>query len=264
MKGDVTEEMDGDLINRLIDKNDPDQILFEAKKEGIISDKCITSLSTIVENLSMKPLEHKLASIGFGSGCREDVDPSAGPKIPCGHACYFMNRFLIAWGKKNNQADGDGTKCSLFQEMNSLWVRFMEEKDWTFLFRHTVNVPCGVSMNQCCGSSASILPCCSTASSFALNSQALLRLKRIPLVVRRTLPVLVSVEGALIGIPVFIQNFMQLWKFLYLISNQENKGLIKMLSHFCQALQLSLCPKIWISSTFSPRIPLGGGTTSWK
>jgi hypothetical protein len=224
LKGDVMVEMDGDLIDGLIDKNDPDQILFEAKKEGIISDKCITSLSTIVENLSMRPLEHKLARIRFGSGCmQEDVDPSACPKIPCGHACYFMNRFVIAWGKKNNQVDADGTECSLFQEMNSLWVRFMEEKDWTFLFRHTVNVPCGASMSQCCGSSASIPPCCTTASSFALNSQALLRLKRIPLVVRRTLPVLVSVEGALIGIPVFIQNFMQVWKFLYIISTKKIK-----------------------------------------
>ena len=210
---DASNEMEADLVDKLRNAEDTEDFLFKAKQEGILSDKCIMSLSKIVDDLLMKPLEQETQRVGFGGNCRrKDVDLSSQLKIPSGHACYFTNRFLIAWGKNENpcKVNSDEIKCCLFQKVNTLRVRFMEEKDWAFLYRHAkeeFNVSQGAHRNQSYVSSVPVLPCCSI-SSLASKAQALQRLKSIPLIVRRSLPVLVSAEGALISIPVYIQNFM--------------------------------------------------------
>ena len=223
VKGDVKFEMEtingsnekeADLVDKLRNAKNTEDFLFKAKQEGILSDKCIMALSKIVDDLSMKPLEQEPERVGFGGNRRrKDVDRSSQLKIPCGHACYFTNRFLIAWGKKenHNKVNSDEIKCCSFQKVNTLWVRFMEEKDWAFLYRHAegFNVSQGAHRNQSHVSSAFVLPCCSI-SSLASKAQALHRLKSIPVIIRRTLPVLVSAEGALISIPVYIQNFMHI------------------------------------------------------
>lgn len=269
------------LHTRFTNVKDPAQLLCEAKQAGILSDRSTLALSKLLDELSMESADsgegnlQKKTEKHFSGSQGKPTDLSLGLQIPCGHACYFMNRFWIAWGKNPKNMTESEEKlsvlqllfanpiqccriqsyCPSLQHTNALWVRYMNEKDWVFLSQcaeqglfvshgvtlHGASKCCRISGTDLtnlnpegCGKDGSLqrasgLPCC--LNSWAKKAQeALAKLKSIPLPVRRGLPVFVTAQGALLGIP---------------------------------SLRLSLCPNIWVSSSFSPRVPLGGGHALW-
>ncbi|KAI5063944.1 hypothetical protein GOP47_0020614 [Adiantum capillus-veneris] len=262
-------KLGNDSTARFMKVESPLQFLTEAREVGMLSERSFVALSELMDKLSLKSShnleEGDLQKRHVGMGGRRSVDL----EVPCGHACYFMNRFWIAWGTRTkhqvtpcNQQLAQGCELvskesSCMQPERPLWIRYMEEKDWIFLSqcieqkKNVRDLSSGGNYKESSFWAASrrdltqqnaesykmnetqhrvhALPCCFSCWGKRVQD-AVAKLKRMPVPVRRGLPVFVTSQGALISIP---------------------------------SLGFSLCPNIWVFSRFCPKVPLGGGTASW-
>ncbi|MCO5564533.1 hypothetical protein L7F22_018195 [Adiantum nelumboides] len=259
-----------DSVTRFMKVESSLQFLTEARGLGMLSDRSFMALYALLDKLSLKSTsnleEENVPKKHVGIGGTRSIDL----EVPRGHACYFMNRFWIAWGTRTKFEVMSYTpqlaqgcepvlkECLCMQTESSLWTRNMEEKDWIFLSqcverkRNVLDLSscncnykgsafwaissrngtqCQVESHKITGTQHEVhaSPCC--VDCFGKRAHdAVAKLKRIPVLARRGLPVFVTAQGALISIP---------------------------------SLGFSLCPNIWSLSRFCPKVPLGGGTSSW-
>lgn len=146
-----------------------------------------------------------LSNVAKLKQCQSSVS-QVSPTEGCPEKCRYDTAHKQACHTEAGHAQLFCESCTNFSKRNSLCrnksARFPEPCNWSFC-----------------------------TDILVMNVQkAMARLKRLPVPVRRALPVLITAEGALLGIP---------------------------------SLQLSMCPHFWVSSKFCPKVPLGGGHASW-
>lgn len=177
----------------------------------------------------------------------------ASPSEPLqlGQTCYFMNRFIVTWNLDNevsskslgesfyNSHVGEEIQpnhCScVIGSNNAAEVRPMIEADWLYLAELSKRpgpensgqkgVPPSVKTRQIMESKTSCLEFSRLSAKRALRS-----LKSIPSAARKSLPVLVNCNGLLLSIP---------------------------------CIGFKHCPHLIVSAVFKPRVPLGGGYSSF-
>ncbi|BAU02872.1 hypothetical protein VIGAN_11246700 [Vigna angularis var. angularis] len=170
-----------------------------------------------------------------------------------GQFYYFMNRFILRWSLKNKIDEDELSglvdyEMDLSEEARSfcctscvvghnevLKVRQMIESDWLYLAelskyplsKNSIQYDVK-SVNETKQIMYRTSPCLHYASVSA--KQALHKLKSIPVAARRTLPVLITEQGQLQSIP---------------------------------SVNFKHCPFLMVHMEFRPKIPLGGGHTSF-
>ncbi|KAM0859711.1 hypothetical protein ACQ4PT_047022 [Festuca glaucescens] len=165
-------------------------------------------------------------------------------KVLClwpGETCHFMSRFLITWNTLEAVPNGicsyDSQKgicqhCAVNQD-GSLAVRHMFDTDWLFLAE--VSRIHSVEENQNVSKVSSVKlkddELLKHSNYLQLSAtKALEALRSIPASARRTLPVLTNSQGDILSIP---------------------------------SIGFRWCPSLSIKAVFHPRVPLGGGYTSY-
>ncbi|XP_015625524.1 uncharacterized protein [Oryza sativa Japonica Group] len=158
-----------------------------------------------------------------------------------GETCHFMGRFLITWRTSEVVVNGmclhDSQKhtcqyCMVNQD-GSLAIRHMFDTDWLFLAEvckiHSLEENKNYS-NALCDKleDAKLVQHSRYLQLSAMKSLQILR--SIPAPARRMLPVLTNSQGAVLSIP---------------------------------SIGFRCCPSLLIEAVFSPRVPLGGGYTSY-
>lgn len=243
-------------------------VLTEGKNLRLISESTLSRLLLLKDEMS-KDLDNKHEDDKVeGNGWEKQItDKSVVEQEPLffGQSCYFMNRFIVSWGRSNYSRGHeirhigapDGTlldqshscswlhrKCSScpIQINMATWLRHMKEADWTYL-SHLVE--CRLTrkhvslketdeeiMTSITHSTdqeeQKTISCAKYVAGKA--REALARLKTIPIPARRALPVLVNGQGTLLGIP---------------------------------SISFTCCPYISVFTAFNPKVPLGGGYSSW-
>ncbi|XP_058074347.1 uncharacterized protein LOC131223077 isoform X2 [Magnolia sinica] len=178
------------------------------------------------------------------------------PSVPLqsGQSCHFMNRFLVMWkvsektmedrlpagatdfdwDLKEMNRDYICRSCIVGQDRTAV-IRHMADADWLYLsklskgqmpeeFQKQGILPMGKINHK----AARTMPC---SDYVQLSAQRALRaLKSIPVSARRGLPVLVDPQGLLLSIP---------------------------------SICFKHCPNLSALAIFKPRVPLGGGYSSY-
>ncbi|KAI4356256.1 hypothetical protein L6164_000290 [Bauhinia variegata] len=172
--------------------------------------------------------------------------------IEPGQTCYFMDRFILTlkmseeicgngffdFNKCDMDLGGENQGCCMASVLDNNTVpevRHMIESDWLYLAKlskYSSSEKCQqeeiMSANgtkQMVEKVASCLHYVTVSARIALQS-----LKSIPVAARRSLPVLVSPQGQLLCIP---------------------------------SLDFRHCPRLMVQAEFKPRVPLGGGHSSF-
>ncbi|KAK9098992.1 hypothetical protein Syun_026037 [Stephania yunnanensis] len=167
---------------------------------------------------------------------------------------HFMNRFVVTWKFQKGIAEyitlpsneisfkdalkGTNQNCfcssCVVGQDNVAVVRHMIDADWLYLANLSTGLSLGHCQEKCMPSSPKVKTREKTnsCSDYAkLSAQRALRaLKFIPLAARRSLPVLVNSQGLLLSIP---------------------------------SVCFEYCPYLSVSAVFKPRVPLGGGHSSF-
>ncbi|CAJ1951771.1 unnamed protein product [Sphenostylis stenocarpa] len=232
-------------------------ILTEAKRLNIISEPTYNSILALQkqETTYFRSKTETISDSESKHGV-EIVTPFSKLLNP-GQFCYFMDRFILTWNLKN-KIDEDEYPGLVDYEMdlseearrfcctycvaghNKIHiklpeVRHMIESDWLYLaelskYPLSKNFPHYEvkSVNGTKQIMDRTFPCLHYASVSA--KQALRKLKSIPVAARRSLPVLVNEQGQLQSIP---------------------------------SVNFKHCPFLMVHMEFKPKIPLGGGHTSF-
>lgn len=169
------------------------------------------------------------------------ISPDTILSLWLGETCHFMSRFLIMWKPSEFAVNGicfhDSQKhlcqyCIVNQD-GSLAVRHMFDTDWLFLAEvskiHLVEEDTNgskVSSNKL--EDDKLLLHTRYLQLSAMKALEILR--SIPASARRTLPVLINSQGDILSIP---------------------------------SIGFRCCPSLSIEAVFNPRVPLGGGYTSY-
>ncbi|MCL7027634.1 hypothetical protein MKW94_008495 [Papaver nudicaule] len=227
-----------------------ESILGEAKKHHLLSESTHESIFLLQKEETkhfnaktevLVPAHESMLQIKSPS---THVRDAVGP----GQFHHFMDRFLLMWRVQKQIMsdilpageiasnwnaelvcrDFPCSSCVVGQEAT---VRTMVEADWLYLARLSK----GQTMESC--QEGKVLSACKMRKIFScsdyvrLSAQtALLMLKSIPLAARRGLPVLVNSQGLLLSIP-----------------------------NIC----FRYCPYLSVTATYKPRVPLGGGHSSF-
>ncbi|KAH1241121.1 tRNA(Ile)-lysidine synthase [Glycine max] len=228
----------------------PELVLTEAKRLNIIGESTYNSIFAL-QKQETAHFRSKTEVIS-DSASKHGVTPFSKSLQP-GQFCYFMDRFILTWKLKNN-IDNDELsglvdyEMDLGEETRSLCctscvagnnkvpeVRHMIESDWLYLaelskYPLSKNFPQYEvkSVNGTKQIMDRASPCLHYASVSA--KQALRLLKSIPVAARRSLPVLINQQGQLLSIP---------------------------------SVNFKHCPFLMVHMEFKPKIPLGGGHTSF-
>ncbi|XP_057788518.1 uncharacterized protein LOC131005521 isoform X5 [Salvia miltiorrhiza] len=145
-----------------------------------------------------------------------------------GQVGYFMNRFLLDWNVPDVSVDKlggeDQCSCSLCIFGDEMVAEVRCMVDADWMYLHDL------SKTTKMGDSSSENGAVGMNYARSSASRALATLKLIPVAARRALPVLVNAEGVLLSVP---------------------------------SIGFSQCPHLKASAVFSPRIPLGGGHSSF-
>ncbi|XP_073058647.1 uncharacterized protein [Primulina eburnea] len=235
-----------------LDANSSDSVLLEAKRLGILSD----SAHEIIASLQKKESENfRSKSDTISDFELDDVESSvAAPSrsLSPGQVGYYMNRFILSWRIGNVissevsyadevffQEDMDVeqcccTSCLIDYEMVAD-VRHMIDADWIYLSDLSKLTYVGDTgpQNQSTSNSNKQM---AGKTNLCLNhaklsaQRALVSLKSIPVAARRALPVLVSPQGVLLSIP---------------------------------SIGFARCPRMKVAAVYYPRVPLGGGHSSF-
>ncbi|RRT86027.1 hypothetical protein B296_00002030 [Ensete ventricosum] len=210
-------------------------ILTEARKLNLISDSTWESISSLqAEEYKKFSSEGEVKppyDLRYKVKC---VSPSS-INIHPSQSCLFMNRFLVTW-KHHNKQDHGCQFCMVEQE-TSVGIRHMVDADWLFLAELSKGQGleydedhAELSKGQC-NLNKNVEQRGESLSFIQLSAQkALKALKSIPVPARKALPVLVSSKGLLLSIP---------------------------------CICFRCCPCLSVATVFKPRVPLGGGYSSY-
>lgn len=231
----------------------PELILTEAKRLKIISESTYNSILGLQKQETARFRSKTGAISDSASKHGVDIVTPFSKSLQPGQFCYFMDRFILTW-KLNIKIDKDELsglvdyeidlseegksfccKSCVVDHNKALKVRHMIESDWLYLaelskYPLSKNIPLYEirSVNGTKQIMDRTGPCLHYASVSA--KQALHALKSISVAARRSLPVLINQQGQLLSIPCV--NFKH-------------------------------CPFLMVHVEFKPKIPLGGGHTSF-
>ncbi|KAK7314467.1 hypothetical protein VNO77_32992 [Canavalia gladiata] len=227
---------------------DPELVLTEAKRLKIISESTCNSI-LVLQKKETAHFRSKTEAISESASKHVvDIIPSDKSLQP-GQFCYFMDRFIL-WWKINTKIDRDALSdlvdydmdlssfscTSCIVDHNEVpQVRHMIESDWLYLAelsKYSISknfLQHGVtSMNGTKQMMEKTDTCLHYAS--VLAKKALRLLKSIPVAARRSMPVLINQQGQLLSIP---------------------------------GVNFRHCPCLKVHVEFEPKIPLGGGHSSF-
>ncbi|KAL2925236.1 tRNA(Ile)-lysidine synthase [Bienertia sinuspersici] len=220
-----------------------DSVMLEARRLKILSE------STFMSILDLQTKEKQLFKSNSDVISRSELKNEAKllhakePFQP-GQSCYFMDRFFLTW-KSNKEKDSccnsmendeqmQHNSCNLcMAESLVAYVRHMIDEDWLFLGKLSKAQEADKFKQQSVNNGMEpVTEKTSLYCGYARTSaqQALTTLKSIPVAARRGLPVVVSMEGIMLSIP---------------------------------SIGFRCCPSLLISAEFRPRVPLGGGHSSF-
>ncbi|XP_047170990.1 uncharacterized protein LOC124839274 [Vigna umbellata] len=231
----------------------PTLILTEAKMLNIITESTYNDILALQkqETAYFRSTTETISDSASKHGV-ETVAPFRKSLQP-GQFYYFMNRFILRWSLKNKIDEDELSglvdyEMDLSEEARSfcctscvvghnevLKVRQMIESDWLYLAelskyplsKNSIQYDVK-SVNETKQIMYRTSPCLHYASVSA--KQALHKLKAIPVAARRSLPVLITEQGQLQSIP---------------------------------SVNFKHCPFLMVHMEFRPKIPLGGGHTSF-
>lgn len=213
-----------------------ESVLTEAKRLGLLSESTYRSIF-LLQREETKRFKSKTES-SLDSEFKHEftsVDRLQSKPLQQGYAGYFMGRYFVTWKLNEQSWQCQCRSCVVGPDMVAE-VRHMVESDWLHL--------------------AKLLKCLSTSDEFQkqrvlsadrveqkpdVNDRyseyarisaeiALPSLKSIPVAARGGLPVLVNPHGLLLSIP---------------------------------SIGFKCCPRLDVSAEFKPRVPLGGGYSSF-
>ncbi|KAG9456084.1 hypothetical protein H6P81_000592 [Aristolochia fimbriata] len=229
------------------------EILSEAKKLNLVSESTLKSISLLQheesKHFSVKREQNLSQELTY-----DTMSSSTSVREPLryGRFCHFMNRFLIMWKLCADIAEDASLNKFNFnrcrEEFNldklcsscimhtdtEVMVRHMIENDWLYLSRLSKDdVAKGCREDVVCSISAvepkSEKISCAKYRQLSAH-KALQALKSIPVSARRGLPVLVNSSDLLLSIP---------------------------------TIYFDHCPCLSVVAVFKPRVPLGGGYSSY-
>ncbi|KAJ3692223.1 hypothetical protein LUZ60_012573 [Juncus effusus] len=207
-----------------INTKSPNDILTEAKRLNLISESTLNKLN------SLQTEEQNKFSASNEIKSEEILKEKCLSDYSCsfispGQTVYFMNRFLITYNKVNHNPSNYGAHwCELCQAG--------KEREEEFHIRHMADSDwlflSEVSRSEVLNKGENV-----KFNEYKVFSakNALRNLKLIPACARRTLPVIVNHQGLLVNIP---------------------------------SIGFSFCPLLKMEAVFRPRVPIGGGYTSYK
>ncbi|KAF9614377.1 hypothetical protein IFM89_018276 [Coptis chinensis] len=227
-------------------------ILSEGKRVNILSESIYNSILTL-QREEIKNFETK-TEVTSGNEQRHDITSgitTLGEPLHSGKSFHFMNRFLVTWKLNGTITE----RTLLLDEVGPHWdpesglqdflcpscavrhdrvagVRHMTDTDWLYLANLLRGQISEESPEQNTPEMGNRHEKTFSCSDFVrLSTQRALRaLKLIPVAARRSLPVLVSSQGLLLSIP---------------------------------SIGFEHCPYLMASAVFKPRVPLGGGYSSF-
>ncbi|KAL5572654.1 hypothetical protein UlMin_022251 [Ulmus minor] len=227
-------------------------VLDEARKLNMLSETTYKDILTLQsEEVKHFRSKKEVTSEVESKNEVKSISMHSGPLCP-GKICFFMNRFLvtlkfsegIVGSAISKEANGDLNlgeswhshckSCVVDNDMGAK-VRHMVEADWLYL-ADMVKCPNPEKFQQKMHFSTSKVEQATSTinlcSDYARHSaqRALRLLKSIPTSARRSLPVLVNSQGLLLSIP---------------------------------SIGFNNCPCLTVTAKFKPRVPLGGGHSSF-
>ncbi|KAK2397761.1 Adenine nucleotide alpha hydrolase superfamily protein [Trifolium repens] len=231
----------------------PESVLDEAKRLNIISESTYSNILALQEQETDR-FRSKVGVISdLASKQKVEISTTSGKTLQPGQCCYFMDRFILTW-KLNDKMDRDVvsdlvdydidfseealnfccSSCAVHHD-NVLDVRHMIESDWLYLAELSKYPLPGnfteyevMSANRNTQMIEKTAPYLNYVSVSA--KKALVLLKSIPVAARRSLPVLINQQGKLICIP---------------------------------SVKFRNCPCLMVHVEYKPKIPLGGGHSSF-
>ncbi|XP_043724578.1 uncharacterized protein LOC122671439 [Telopea speciosissima] len=236
-----------------LDATSPEYLLNEAKRLKILSDLSHRSILSLQQE-EIKHFRSKTEVTSEPEIMHEQESVSPSELLESGNFCHFMNRFLVTW-----KLWGTSTKdLSCMENTCSQWdsecqskdyccgscvvghgtvarVRYMIDADWLYLYNlskcqkteecQQQEIPAGSKKDQVTERTKFCSEYMRISAQIAVKS-----LKSIPVSARRSLPVLVNPQGLLLSIP---------------------------------SICFKHCPNLRASAVFKPRVPLGGGHSSF-
>lgn len=200
----------------------PELVLTEAKRLNIISESTYNSILALQKEETNR-FRSKTGGISeSASNHKVEIATTFGKSLQPGQYCYVMDRFILTW-KLNDKIDRDRLSDLVDYDINLseedqkfccpscvdtvLEVRHMVESDWLYLAelsKYSLSKNFlkygAVSVSGHKQTLEKTAPYLHYASVSA--KKALYLLKSIPVAARRSLPVLISQQGQLLGIPV--------------------------------------------------------------
>ncbi|KAL7259959.1 hypothetical protein ACSBR1_005761 [Camellia fascicularis] len=221
-----------------LDVTSSESVLVEARRINILSESTYRNILSLrrdeteqfrskTEEVWNCELMHEVETLGSNL---------SSPTLQPGSIGYFMNRFLVKW-ELIEKISCDVYRCEscLVGHDKVAEVRHMVDADWLYLAKlsqcrrmENSEVQRVLSVEKLEQVTGRINVCSDYAQISAQN--ALLLLKSIPVAARRGLPVLVNPQGQLLSIP---------------------------------SVEFKYCPCLAVSAVFMPRVPLGGGHSSF-
>ncbi|KAG6723443.1 hypothetical protein I3842_03G207500 [Carya illinoinensis] len=230
-----------------------ESVLSEATRLGILSESTYRNILLLQrEETKRFKCKTELSSDSEAKPDFKSINPWRSEPLQSGYGCYFMNRFFITWklndeivgsyieeGQCNLDLIAEGWKChcrSCVVGHDMVFeVRHLIESDWLYLAKLSKCLSTSEKFQQqvFLDNELEQIPgetnqCLDYARSSA--QRALLSLKSIPIAARASLPVLVNPQGLLQSIP---------------------------------SIGFKHCPCLVVSAEFKPRVPLGGGHSSF-
>ncbi|XP_057501495.1 uncharacterized protein LOC130785358 isoform X1 [Actinidia eriantha] len=239
-----------------LDVTSSESVLDKARRLDILSESTYTNVISL-QRAETEHFRSKTEEVSKYESTNEVESLStcfSGPTLKPGHIGYFMNRFLVKWELTEkisrdtytlDEASGDPNlqgqsqhyycrSCLVGHDMVAV-VRHMVDADWLYLAKLSVCHKVENSKEQIVLSNGKLEQVTghkNVCSDYARVSaqMALQVLKSIPVAARRSLPVLVNFQGQLLSVP---------------------------------SVGFKHCPSLAISAVFRPRVPLGGGHSSF-
>ncbi|PPR97133.1 hypothetical protein GOBAR_AA23530 [Gossypium barbadense] len=218
-------------------------VLDEARRLDVISESTYRNIISL-QREEVSHFKSKTDEVASGCESKQGTEHIAAflsePLLP-GQTCYFMNRFIISWKLSKeissnwfrgeplslSYLQGDCHCCCVNEDEMVAKVRTMIDADWLYLAELT-------KWPHSDNFEATRLPLTGkiTCLDYSRLSAkvALKSLKSIPVAARKSMPLLVDDHGRLLSIP---------------------------------SIGFKHCPCMKASSVFKPRVPLGGGHSSF-
>ncbi|KAL4193968.1 hypothetical protein AMTRI_Chr05g66430 [Amborella trichopoda] len=238
-------------------------VLNEARKQGLLSHSTHLSILSLQREESKQFLDKKGANL-LPKG-RQETEPMNvfnSEPLQCGHLYHFMNRFWVTWNHQrgkisddtfhfdeakdfNLNIEQDRWNCCLSScvvEDTTVLIRHMEDADWMLLAdlaisRSSLEQNSHGVLTQTTDVTSRVVSDTTTMRADSCSDyvrwsakKALQLLKCIPVSARRGLPVLTDKHGLLLSVP---------------------------------SVCFKRCPYMSALVTFKPKVPLGGGYSSY-